>query len=46
MKTLRKRIKKTVKRIANNWKTKGLYEAISWELFGGKQLAPKETSWN
>lgn len=34
----RKKIKKTVKRIANNLKTKGLYETISWELYNGQRM--------
>lgn len=33
----RKKINKTVKRIAKNIKNKGLYETISWELYGGKK---------
>lgn len=38
MKKLRKRIKKAVKRIAYNLEHKGLYDTISWELYGGKRM--------
>jgi len=47
LQNFRKKIKKTVKRIASNLQQKGLYNTISYELYGGQtNIAPKETSWN
>lgn len=38
----RKRINKGIKRIAKNLETKGLFETISFELYGGKtNISPK-----
>jgi hypothetical protein len=38
MKNFRKKINKTVKRIAKNLETKGLYNTISLELYNGKKM--------
>jgi hypothetical protein len=42
----RKKINKTVKRIAKSLKTKGLFETISYELYEGQtNIAPKGCKW-
>jgi hypothetical protein len=42
----RKKVNKTVKRIAKNLETKGLFETISFELYEGKtNIAPKVCKW-